>query len=257
MRADPLDSFAQKSLFWLVLSIAISSSDDCSAQNYNSPSFGFRTYSGFGTNQASNNFNAGFSGLNPTPQRMPQRSTYQPAASNSAPNTMLSLEQKLNTIDNNTGWSRTPVSIAPPRNSLNASSAMFPRMTKQEALRIFLEGGTPQTQGGGAGSYGSSSLSGANASTAYSNYQTAVNEEAKARNWANTARYDSNKWNRKNAATQAEYAANNANYAAQRAESAAYSGDGQARSYANLARQAANRARDNANRARYNADTIP
>jgi hypothetical protein len=134
-------------------------------------------------------------------------------------------------------------------------NGLLPHMSKQEMLRIFMEGGTPQS----SGSYASAPSGGSSAgtSTAYTNYQTAENEATKARNAAQRVRYsDRDTWSRKNDASTAEYAANNANYAAQRAESAAYSGDSQARGYANLAREAANRARGDANQARYNADTM-
>lgn len=144
---------------------------------------------------------------------------------------------------------------------MNTWQRIFPGVSKQEMMRVFLEGGTPQSSGGyqaSAPSSGQSSGDNSQArSTAYSNYQTAANEETKSRNWANTAHYDKDKWRRKDAATRAYYAANNANYAAQRAESAANSsGDSQARGYANSARACANRARYNSNQARYNADTI-
>lgn len=145
---------------------------------------------------------------------------------------------------------------------MNTWQRIFPNLSKQDMLRVFLEGGTPDMPGsGGYQGSASSGQSSANASqarsTAYSNYQTAANEETKSRNCANTAHYDKDKWNRKNAADRAYYAANNANYAAERAEAAANSsGDSQARGYANSARACANRARYNANQARYNADTI-
>lgn len=219
--------------------------------------------------------------MNQQVQQNPQQSYYSPAAqTRSAQSTMQNLEQTLNAVDTNAAWSHTPVSgTATPqqqqmqqRPSLRSAASvpvhgaytnnmqgMFPGVSRKEMMRVFMEGGSPQTGGGGWGGGGASAPaanSSANTSNAYNNYRTAVNEEAKSRNYANTARYDGSQWNRKNAASQAEYAANNANYAAQRAESAAYSGDSQARGYANLARQAANRARENANRARYNADTI-
>lgn len=141
-----------------------------------------------------------------------------------------------------------------------ACNTLFPGVPRQELMRVFIEGGMPDTGGSGwSGSQVSppaaNGANAANTSTAYSNYQTAVNEETKARNNEYRARSDSSQWNRKNAASRAEYAANNAEYAAERAESAANNGDSQARGYARLARQAANRAREDANRARYNADT--
>lgn len=215
---------------------------------------GAQSYGIGGQAQRQNSFNNGYSAFN----------TARPQNYGSTP---ASLEQKLQAVEssNNVGWYQAPVSApqAVPMQQANPNnrSAMFPGISKKEAMRIFFEGGTPNMPG--VGSYsafgGTAPASGANSgasSTAYSNYQTARNEETKARNYSNTARYDSNKWNRKNAATQAEYAANNANYAAQRAESAAYNGDSQARSYAQLARASANRARESANRARYNANTI-
>lgn len=146
--------------------------------------------------------------------------------------------------------------------SYNSGSGMFPGVSRQEMLRVFIEGGMPDSSAnqGYRGFNPAPSASGkasSNNTNVYYDYQTAENESTKSRNYSNTARYDKDKWNRKNAASQAEYAANNAEYAAQRAESASYNGDAQAKSYANLARQAANRARYNANQARYNANTIP
>ncbi len=157
-----------------------------------------------------------------------------------------------------------PVSQSQPRQSAMAGPApnmngLLPPMSKPDMLRIFLEGGTPQSdQNYQSGSPVSQTASSAATGTAYNNYKTAENEATKARNAAQRVRYyDKDRWSRKNDASQAEYAANNANYAAQRAQSAAYNGDSQARGYANLARQAANRARQDANQARYNADTMP
>lgn len=227
----------------------------CQAQNY-----GYRNYSGFGGNTSNGSFNGGFGGLSPQTQQLPQ-TRYQAVPSQSNGTSMAALEQTLNAIDTRTSWERTPVSVGQsipagaPATMGNTMGGIIPGLSRQEMLRVFLEGGTPQT----SDSYGNSpqpANSSANTSTAYSNYQRAQNEANKARNEANTARYNKDKWYRKNAATQAEYAANNAEYAAQRAESAAYSGDSQARSYANLARQAANRARQSAKQARYNADTL-
>lgn len=256
--------------------------------NYYTPTYSYGAYpaSGFGGRNTSNSFNGGFSGLGASqqpqyvqPQRPPQQYQQQqyrqpPRPSYAAPqagtSTMAGLENVLNQVDNS-NWSNVPVSGRPqqqqrpaqlaasPAGSMpnNMRGGMFPRMSRQEMMRIFMEGGTPMGMGGGGGGAAPPQSNSAATSTAYSNYQTACNEESKSRNYANTARYDGSKWNRKNAAEQAEYAANNANYAAQRAESAAYNGDSQARGYANLAREAANRARENANQARYNADTMP
>lgn len=239
------------------------------------PTYTYGTYppSGFGSRAPNKSFNGGFSGLGASPQYQQQRTSY--AAPQTGTSTMAGLEEVLNQVDNS-NWNNVPVSgrtgqpgtaaaasmsstvpkaYAGP-SALNNAGGMFPKISRQEMVRIFFDGGSAMGVGGG-GAAPLSANSTAATSTAYSNYQTACNEETKSRNYANTARYDGSKWNRKNAAEQAEYAANNANYAAQRAESAAYNGDSQARGYANLAREAANRARENANQARYNADTIP
>jgi hypothetical protein len=206
------------------------------------------------------------SGLHCSAQYAPDYRAASPPANSS---TMASLEQQLNAVDSRSGWARTPVSgytqgqTATPRGprspapgtALNAVQGMFPGVSRQEMMRVFFEGGSPQMGGSMSGASAPSAASSANTSTAYSNYQTARNEETKARNNASKARYEKDKWNRKDDANQAEYAANNAEYAAQRAESAAYSGDSQARSYARLARESANRARYYANQARYNANT--
>ena len=234
--------------------------------------YGYQPYaSSYPSNNVS--FNGGFSGLNRQAQPMPQSQVPRARRPSANTSTMASLEQKLNAVDTSSNWSRVPVSGTPQpqasaqrRPPMQASGAapgpvqgMFPGVSRQEMLRVFLEGGTPQPTGRSgmtAKRGGPAAGSSANTSTAYSNYQTARNEASKARNEANTARYNKDKWVRKNAASRAEYAANNANYAAERAEAAAYSGDSQARSYSGLARQSANEARANANRARYNADTI-
>jgi hypothetical protein len=215
-------------------------------------------------------FIAGFSGLDAQSQAMPQHQSPQITQPSGNSNTMASLEQTLNAVDNRSAWARTPVSGAvrtqpsyqdrpqapAPGGMANAMQGMFPGVTRQEMLRCFFEGGSPQVAGPGYGGNQPSANSSSNTSTAYTNYKTARNEEARARDDATTARYNRDKWTRKNAADRANYAANNAEYAAQRAESAAYSGDAQARNYAGLARQCANRARASANQARYNADTI-
>lgn len=268
-----------KNLFQVLMLIStyFSCTGICLAQGYSNS---YQQNNGFAGRQSQSNFNSGFSGLNSNQARSQPAQYYRQAPSQAhyqSGSTMSSLEQQLNAIDTQSGWARTPVQVASPipqthsnRSNLpapgpgagaNAMSGMFPGVSRKEMMRVFIEGGTPQT-GNGNNAFGrransapaNSSQNGANA---YSNYQTAQNEETKSRNYANTARYDKDKWNRKNAASQAEYAANNANYAAQRAESQAYTGDAQARSYANLARQSANRARANADRARYNADTMP
>lgn len=239
-------------------------------QNYGQYSHG--TQSAFASTGAGG-FDNGFSGLSPQSRQTSRNN--RTAAMAQGRSTMSSLEQTLDAVDKPSSWAVTPMSGSPPgltqsrggrRNSLqpprtagpgagaSAMSAMFPSVSRQEMMRVFLEGGSPQT--GSSSFAGAPQSNGSAVSTAYSNYQIASSEETKSRNYANTARCNSSQWNRKDAASQAEYAANNANYAAQRAESAAYSGDPKAQSYANLARQCANRARANANRARYNADTI-
>ncbi len=243
------------------------------AQTAGYPNFGFRSYSnasqrsynsGIGGRQTNNSFNTGFSGLSQTSHNMQySRPTHQYNTQASDADAR-QLAQQVTSI-----WSQTPAgrmmsqpqqgmaqaqqSLAQPAPTMNG---LLPSVSRQEMLRVFLEGGTPQSGGGGFAP-GPSGGSSGGSSTAYSNYQTAQNEANKARNAANRARYDKDRWNRKNDASQAEYAANNASYAAQRAESAAYSGDSQARGYASQARQCANRARQDANQARYNADTGP
>ncbi len=134
---------------------------------------------------------------------------------------------------NGQGLAQVQQRIEEPASSTNG---LLPPMSKQEMLRTFLEGGTPQSTGGYAPAQGTGSSTAT--SSAYSNYQTAENEATKSYNAAQRVRYyDKDTWHRKNDASQAEYAANNANYAAQRAQSAAYSGDSKSRGYANLARQ--------------------
>lgn len=240
---------------------ATANSQPCAAQVPGYPNSGFRSYcnggyrntnTGFGTPAPQNSFNSGLSGLSRT-------ST---GYGYSTQRSSMAAQQLARQIGNI--WSRTPVGrsmMAPEQGtgSVQQSSqgmgGMFPRMTKQEVMRIFFEGGTPQSMGGGAP--GPSAGSSQATSTAYSNYQTAENESSKAYNYAQRVRYsDTDTWSRKDDASNAEYAAQNANYAAERAESAAYNGDSEARGYANLARQAANRARSNADQARYNADTM-
>ena len=247
----------------------------CRAQTAGYSNFGFRSYcnsgsrsynSGIGGRATNNSFNTGLSGLSPSSSNMQYsqvRPTYQYNTQRSTA-AATELAQQVSSIFSQTaagkmlsqpqqGMAQAQQSLAQPAPTMNG---LLPPMSRQEMLRIFLEGGTPQSSGGGFAAAPSGRSSEAT-STAYSNYQPAENEASKARNAANRARYDKDSWNRKNQASQAEYAANNANYAAQRAESAAYSGDSQARGYANLAREAANRARQDANRARYNADTAP
>lgn len=225
---------------------------------------------------------SGIAGSNKPAQRYSGTNLSNRGSSRNSQDTMNYLEETLNAVDSPQNWSQTAVSNAgvpagrqsyesrpstyrgrpanrglPPYQNQVATGGggIFPGVSKQEMLRIFLEGGSPQTSPVPM-SQAQSGRNSANTSNAYSNYQQAQNEANKARYQADRARYEKDKWNRKNAASQAEYAANNAEYAAQRAESAAYSGDSQARSYANLARQAANRARASANQARYNANTI-
>jgi hypothetical protein len=225
-------------------------------------------------------------------QQRPQAYFNGPRERTPEKNTMQSLEEALDKADNSASWSKVPVSrSAPVRgatptliNGVNSSypytparqyaaipgagagpgnplAGMFPKMTRQDLMRMFLEGGTPQmgggfggaSPGGSAGGPSSADLAG-KSSTAYSNYQRAENEDAKARDYAERARYADSRYSAQEYASSAEYAANNAEYAADRAESAAYSGDSQAKGYASSARNAANRARENANRARYNAE---
>ncbi len=254
----------------IVLIAIVSAAAPSLAQSGGVPNFGFRSYSnsgsrnynaGIGGYPTNNSFNSGLGGLSQTSngmvnntQRSPQYNTQR--STQAAEN----LAREVTSI-----WSKTPVgrafdnpqaSMAQYQQSMpGPASGLLPPMSKKEMLRIFLEGGSPQSSGIEA-----PAPSGANSSatsTAYNNYQTAESEASKAYNAAQRVRnYDTSTWSRKNDASQAEYAANNANYAAQRAESAAYSGDSQARGYASRARQAANRARSNANQARYNANTM-
>lgn len=206
--------------------------------------FGFRSYcntgyrhsnAGIGGYPSNNSFNTGFSGLSRTTSGRVYSTSRSTAAAQQMARQMSNL------------WSQNP--------AVQELHGMMPQVSKQEMMRVFVEGGTPNMPGSSAPA--PSGNSSAATSTAYSNYQTAENESTKARNYAQRVRgYDRDTWSRKDDASRAEYAANNANYAAQRAESAAYNGDSQARGYANLARQAANRARADANQARYNADTM-
>lgn len=263
--------------------IAMFATGEGKAQNLSVPYYPSQySNAGFGGKASNNSFNGGFAGLAGQTQTVPQGRN-QPRRTANTNSTMSSLEDTMNAIDTSSGWARTPMSgeqsgtSAPrrqasgrapqtgspgpvrsggrwqPGTTANNMSGMFPGVSRQEMMRCFFEGGTPQM---GSSGYAPPTNNSGSVSTAYSNYQIAQNESTKAKNDANTARYNSSQWNRKDAASRAEYAANNANYAAQRAESAAYSGDSQARNYANLARQAANRARASANQARYNADTI-
>ena len=267
----------QPSVFLLLFVMLPATETQGFAQAYYPPSYAHPAYqnygSGFGGGVNRSSFNGGFSGLAGQAQ-MPAQPPYRQSAPHPANKASVSdLEQKLNAADTSAAWAQTPVSGAPaaqtarqyrlplPPTAVSARQAgsrqgMFPGISRQQMLRVFLEGGSPNPDGAGTAAGAPSTNSSANASNAYSNYQRATSENTRARNYANTARYDQSQWNRKDAASQAEYAASNAEYAAQRAESAAYSGDSQARSYANLAREAANSARYFANQARYNADTI-
>jgi hypothetical protein len=245
----------------ILLITAVSTAAPCLAQYGTVPSFGFHSYSNSGSRHynggiagspTNNSFSSGLGGLSPTSYST-QRSTQ--AANN--------LAREVSDI-----WSKTPVGralgnpqegIAQYQQSTSrqtpTTNGLLPPMSKKEMLRIFMEGGSPQSAG--IGEPAPTGATSSATSTAYNNYQTAENEASKAHNAAQRVRnYDTSTWSRKSDASQSEYAANNANYAAQRAESAAYSGDSQARGYANSARQAANRARGDANRARYNADTM-
>ena len=245
----------------------------CFAQGYGTP---WQDYnSGFTGGTAGETVNSGFG--NTRTRAMPGQAAPRPRPGGETGNsTMASLEQTLDAADNRASWEQTPISGVPnkpaantrplysqnraqrpgwnPGAGANAMSGLFPKMSRQELLRIFMEGGSPQMGGGSGGGAPPPKNNTANTSTAYSNYQTAENESAKAQDEANKA-YNGDKWNAKEAASAAEYAANNANYAAQRAESAAYNGDSEAKGYANLARMAADRARGSADQARYNADT--
>jgi hypothetical protein len=211
--------------------------------------FGFRSYAGGNANyrqaansgmggypQNNNSYNTGFSGMS----RSYSGRTYNTSRSSMAAQ---QLAQRASAI-----WQNTPV---------GKPNGIMPQMSKKEMLRIFMEGGTPETPMSSAPAPDNSGRNSEAKSTAYNNYQTAENEARKARNARERTRgYDKDQWHRKNDAEQAQYAANNANYAAQRAEYAGNNGDEQARHYAGLARAAANRAREDANYARYNADTM-
>jgi hypothetical protein len=244
--------------------LAVANSVPCMAQaGY--PNFGFRSYCNTGYRNCNNGGMAGYTTNNSFNSGLSSMSrTYNGATYSTQRSTAAAqdLAKEVSTIWSSiTGgvfnhpqqsMAQTQQNLSQPATTMNG---MLPQVSKQEMLRIFLEGGTPQTSGG----YSSEQqgISSSANSTAYSNYQTATNEEIKARNAEQRVRYtDRDQWSRKNDASQAEYAANNANYAAQRAESAAENGDSQARGYANLAREAANRAREDANQARYNADTM-
>jgi len=244
---------------------------------------------GFTGQRPQESFNGGFDNTHkPVVRRtqLPQPRPSNPVRRMPEKNTMESLEEALDRADNSASWSKVPITRpAPVRgatptliNGVNSSypytqarqiaampgagtvpanplAGMFSKMTRQDLMRMFLEGGTPQVGGGfGGGAPSSSADLAGKSSTAYSNYQRAVNEDSKARDYAERARYASSRYSAQEYASSAEYAANNAEYAADRAESAAYSGDSQAKGYASSARDAANRARENANRARYNAD---
>jgi hypothetical protein len=260
----------------------------CRAQTAGYPNLGFRSYSnvaqrsynsGIAGRTTNNSFNTGFSGLSQASNNMqysqptrPYSTHYSAAAASSLVHQVTSIwgrttagmmmsqpqqqgmtPYQQSPVQPQQGMAQVQQAYAQPAPTMNG---LLPPISRQQMLRVFLEGGTPQSAGGGfapvpnGGSYAATR-------TAYCNYQTAENEARKARNAASRARYDKDRWNRNNDASQAEYAANNANYAAQRAESAAYTADSQAGEYANLARQAANRARQDANQARYNANTGP
>ncbi len=229
---------------------------ECIGQGY--PSYGgFQSYANNGgrnyntgmVGRAPNNsYNTGFAGVNQTSSGLQYSNT-------NSSNAARALGQQVNTVMSRMLPAAVQMQQAMGQ-SAPTSGGMFPTSPKQEMMRTFFEGGSPQLSGSGYSTPQNRDTSGA-ASNAYSNYQRAENEATKARNAAQRTRlYDKDQWHRKNSASQAEYAANNANYAAQRAESAAYSGDSQARGYASQARAAANRARADANRARYNADTM-
>ena len=240
------------------------STTQCQAQSTGYPNFGFHSYcntgrtsnlNGIGGSNASNSFDSGLSGLS----RASNGTVYSTSRNTKAAQqlarrvgrTWANMPVPRSVNQNGQEIAQVQQSIQEPATSTNG---LLPPMSKQEMLRTFLEGGTPQSTGGYAAQGTASSTA---TSSAYSNYQTAENEATKSYNAAQRVRYyDKDTWHRKNDASQAEYAANNANYAAQRAQSAAYNGDSKSRGYANLARQAANKARYNANQARYNADTM-
>lgn len=224
---------------------------------------GYSNYGGFQsyTNGGGRNYNAGMVERAPSYQYntgfagVSQTSSGRSYSTTGSSNAARALGQQVNTVMTR----MLPVAVQAQQmmgQSAPTSGGMVPTSPRQEMMRTFFEGGSPQLSGSGYSSAQSPDTSAA-ASTAYSNYQRAENEATKARNAAQRTRsYDKDQWHRKNSASQAEYAANNAYYAAQRAESAAYSGDSRARGYASQARAAANRARADANRARYNADTM-
>ncbi len=229
----------------------------CNGQTGYSNYGGFQSY----TNGGGRNYNTGMVGRAPNYSYntgfagVSQTAAGRQYSTTNSGNAARALGQQVNTV-----MSRMlPAAVQAQQmmgQSTSASGGMFPTSPRQEMMRTFFEGGSPQLSGSGYSTPPNNDTSGAT-STAYSNYQRAENEATKARNAAQRTRsYDKDQWHRKNSASQAEYAANNANYAAQRAESAAYSGDSQARGYASQARAAANRARADANRARYNADTM-
>lgn len=241
----------------VVTALQVAPSVECLGQTGYSNYGGFRSY----TNSGGRNYNSGMVGTAPNYSYdtgfagVKQTSSGRQYSNTNSSNAARSLGRQVNTV-----MSRMlPAAVQAQQmtgQSAQTSGGMFPTSPRQEMMRTFFEGGSPQLSGSGSFSPPNSNASNAT-STAYSNYQRAENEASKARNAAQRTRsYDKDQWHRKNSASQAEYAANNADYAAQRAESAAYSGDSQARGYASQARAAANRARADANRARYNADTM-
>ncbi|MBS1952644.1 MAG: hypothetical protein JST89_00515 [Cyanobacteria bacterium SZAS-4] len=225
---------------------------------------GYSNYGGFQsyTNSGGRNYNTGMVGRAPNYAYnntgfagVSQTSSGRSYSMTNSSNAARALGQKVNNVMS----AMLPAAVQAQQmmgQSASMSGGMLPSSPRQELMRTFFEGGSPQFSGSNYSNTQNTDTSSAT-STAYSNYQRAENEATKARNAAQRTRsYDKDQWHRKNSASQAEYAANNANYAAQRAESAAYSGDSQARGYASQARAAANRARADANRARYNADTM-
>jgi hypothetical protein len=270
---------------WVFVLLAVtglsSSMSECSAQT-GYPNYGFRSYcntgrrnynSGIGGCSTNNSFDSGFSGYTSNgmaynTQRSTQAAQQLAHEASAIWNSMpvgraltQAARESQGTQQGTQQASQGPSYMLPGANvpqgqqsqQAPTMNGLIPPMSRQDMLRIFLEGGTPGSPGSPAPS---GNTSGAD-STAYSNYQTAENEASKARNAEQRVRYyDTETWSRKNDASTAEYAANNANYAAQRAESAAYNGDSQARGYASQARAAANRARQSANQARYNANTM-
>jgi hypothetical protein len=172
------------------------------------------------------------------------------------------LEHLLNSVDNPSTWSKTPVSGITPnqtqyvpylRNSSVSPSQYFSQpgntlFSRQQLLRIFL-GGTPQANPS------HNAKSNWTSSTAYSDWQESENQASRAHDAEERARYEKDKGNREEDASEAYYAANAARDASDRVYQASLNGDATAKQYADRARAAADRARANSDRARYYADS--